>query len=108
MEADRTPLAGRDERAPSDEPGAHQRRGRDRIIECRELERVSRVCEDVRREPAITRVSREQRIVAEILAARTAIEAMPAGVSKPRDSDALTHGEAGTLSPTASTMPTIS
>ncbi len=96
-DADRLRLSGGLQRAPADEPGAEERRGRDRIEPVLERKRESGVGDRVGREAAVAGVAGEDRLVAEILTRAQAKRAVAAGVAEPGYADTGPEREADAL-----------
>ena len=86
---------GHHQRAPANESGTKQRRDRDIITFLTERESLTRIRDRMRRKTAVPRIAGEERIVAEIFHTILAEAANAAGVSEPRDSDAIADAVGG-------------
>src|SRR6185437_12422369 len=89
IEAELSASASNNQRAPADQAGAEQRREVYIAATLGKRELIARVGERRGREAAISGVAGEKRAIAEIFMLATAIRANAAGVSKPRNTDAL-------------------
>src|ERR1700732_2832941 len=77
------------QRAPADQARAQQRRDRDIVTILAEREGIAGIGDGVRGETAIPCIAGEERTIAQIFHALLAEAADTAGVSKPRDADAV-------------------
>src|SRR5262249_38831292 len=93
VEAETPALAGDDQRAPADEPGAEQRGERDIAAVLPEREGIARIGDGRRRESPVAAIAGEERVVAEILLAAGAIGADAAATAEPGHADAVAEAQ---------------
>ena len=79
--------------APADQPGAQQRRRCGVVEPLGQREAIARIGDGVGGVATVSRVTREQRRIAEVFAVGAAIGADPAGRAEPRNADALADFE---------------
>ena len=99
VEPDAAAVACLHERAPADEARAEERRERGVVTFFAERERVARVGDRRRGEPAVARVPGEERPVAEVLLVTPARLADAAGEAEPRNADPRPDREPGDTGP---------
>jgi hypothetical protein len=76
-----------DQRAPTDQAGAEQRRKLGVVTIFTKWKAVAVICDQMRRKAAVSRIAGEFRVIAKILLVPLAIRAGPAGKIKPRYAD---------------------
>jgi hypothetical protein len=94
IEADASTFAGQAQGAPVNQAGAQQRCYLDSRKSVGQGEAIPRIGDRMRRIAAVEGGARKLRVVAEVLGFGTAIEALAAGESEPRNADALPRREA--------------
>ena len=87
IDADIPPVPGHFERAPADQAGAQQGRGRDRVKVVGEREHERRLGDRMGGVAAVAGVAGEERRVAQVLAPASAIGASSVSVAEPRHAD---------------------
>lgn len=87
VETDRSGIAGHPQRAPADQPGAQEGRRRDRVQARVERDGEGGLGQEMAREAAVAGAAGEAGGVAEVLAPRLAVGAVPAGMPEPGHAD---------------------
>ena len=92
-------VAGQTQRAVADQPGAEKRRGLQIGESVRDREAEAMVGHSELGEAAVDVVTREARVVAEVLAAAGAVAALTVRPAQPGNADAVANGEALSAGP---------
>ena len=89
IDAEMLSLARHHQRAPADQAGAQQRRNGDVVARLAERKAIAGVRDKVGGKPSVARVAGEERAIAQILLAASAIGTFAAGIAEPGNADAL-------------------